>query len=161
VLTTYQRNMFFLPKLKDEIDELAGDQVRKSEERAGHDHEPEDDPRGLDDLALIRPLYPLQLAPAALGEADQAVATAGSGLAGLGVAVAPVITVVTAVTAAVTPRIAPAARAAVVELLIGEELVLRLVLRMGGGDPERLGIVDGRLVATSGDAGHGVLSARA
>src|SRR5947209_12601068 len=75
VFTTYQRNM--LEKLsplpgQDEIHKVPGQGVGHAEEDARHDHEPDDDPRGLHHLAAVRPLYSLELAPASSQEVDQA-----------------------------------------------------------------------------------------
>ena len=50
---------------------FGGDDVGHAEIDAGHDHEPDHDPGGLHHLPAIWPLYPLELSPASLQEADQ------------------------------------------------------------------------------------------
>ena len=50
---------------------LVATEVGHAEEHAGDDHEPDHDPGGLHHLPTVRPLYPLQLAPASLQEVHQ------------------------------------------------------------------------------------------
>jgi len=60
----------------------AGHPVGGAEVEAGDDNEADHDSGRLHHLATVRPLYPLQLAPASLKEVYEAVAGDGPGLAG-------------------------------------------------------------------------------
>ena len=57
---------------EDELDELGGDEVGHAEVDTGDDHEADHDAGRLHHLPAVRPLYPLQLAPASPEELDQA-----------------------------------------------------------------------------------------
>src|SRR5689334_14667972 len=61
-----------LALLEDELHDLLGDPVSRAEEQPGNDHKPDDHAGGLHYLPPIRPLYSLQLVPAALQESAQA-----------------------------------------------------------------------------------------
>jgi hypothetical protein len=55
----------------DEVDDLVRNQVGDAEEDRRHNHEPDHDAGGLHYLTSVRPLYPLELAPASLQEGEQ------------------------------------------------------------------------------------------